>query len=150
MSSYSSYLISKMAVWRNPLGSEENWLKDLDRDKSFPTPFKMKITSAAFLSISIIAIVESVANVIFVALTSLLTVIRIQTPYDYSCKRLNSSTFSIMWALNLFFRNKDFANLCTNETSARICGNTSTQTATPQMQGKARMTLEEAIGAKKI
>ncbi len=136
--SISSSLISKVAIWRNPLGSEENWLRDLNRDTRFPSSTKIRIAGVAFAAIMVVAIIESIVNAIFTLLAKALTLFKLNYPFEILYKRLDSSVFSISWACALLIHcNVNCTNLCTTEYSASQCY-PATLTASAELQGKAR------------
>ena len=136
--SISSFLISKVNIWRNPLGAEENWLKDLNRDKRFPSSGKMRIANSLYAGIIIVAIVETVALKLFLLLAKSIAFFNISLPIDFAVRNLKSSKFAIEWAIALLCgANSQNANLCTHENSAKECA-PSTFKATDEMQGKGK------------
>jgi hypothetical protein len=134
--SISSFLISKVAIWRNPLGVEGNWLKDLKRDKSFPSSTKIFFAQVGFAVAAVAAIVESIAYGLLFLASYPLTWLGIDAPKKLFAEKLESSRFAILWSLALLTGyNSSFANLLTSEASARNCSG-SKGTASRVQQGK--------------
>jgi hypothetical protein len=124
--SFSSNLISAVAIWRNPEGDEANWLHNKNRGTELPTKQKITLARIAFSGITVLAAIETIANLIFTAATALLIPVS-RRPYNFAKKRLDSSRFAFLWAFTLASKGPSThcANLCTNEASARKCAKTS-------------------------
>jgi len=115
--SLSSRAMSKMLEWRNPDGSEENWLSNTgSTGYGFPPLLKSVITQVGLGVLAICAAEESAAYIALIILSR---------PFfsdvsEGSLKRLQSSSFTVSWAAvdmlryNLFTR-----NVCTHESFAR-------------------------------
>lgn len=116
--SLSSHLITKTTITRNPQGDESNWLKY--ENIPFKSP-SLKALLKADLSYKLIAVVAAVET----AIAGIFTVLAIPTAIiskrilNNCVQWLESSSFSIIWALAYQFFNYTEPNLLTKENLSR-------------------------------
>lgn len=129
--SIASYLISKIATWRNPLGAEENWipsyraLRPANVEERYSPSWKVLCSRCGFAAAEVVAVIETVVYAIFFCSTIPVSWIGIQAPRSFFGAKLDSSKFAILWALFLVTHadRYSFTNLATNENTARYrCG----------------------------
>lgn len=112
----SSHFMSYLVTWRNPQGREEGWM---NRPQTFPGLAKKLISAGGFCVLTAGAAVETVAYGAIAVLT--LTIYPLtDRPFQYAVKLLESSSFTVLWALaDGVFINWFFPNLFTHESLAR-------------------------------
>jgi hypothetical protein len=117
----SSQMMSDLLTWRNPRGVEENWYYDLDsraQELSWADIGKEVVTE---LGVALIALAACVESVVFIALATLSMVLVpcTEAPFEFSLKVIDSSIFTILWALGTLCNNFIYPNLITHESLAR-------------------------------
>jgi hypothetical protein len=104
-----------LVAWRNPQGREEVWMR---QPQTFPGLARRCICEIGFGAVVVTAVVESIAYGAISLLT--LTVYPLtDRPFEYAVKLLQSSSFTILWALADMIFNWFFYNLMTHESFAR-------------------------------
>ncbi|MBA2369976.1 MAG: hypothetical protein H0V82_13310 [Candidatus Protochlamydia sp.] len=115
----SSYLMSKLLIWRNPQGSEEGWFYG-PQDRGSRAIFFGKVITAevGFFILATTAVVETVA---FSVLFAVALPVRSNHDQFYKCmfKYLQSSSFTVLWCIGDIILNPFFINLLTHESFAR-------------------------------
>ncbi len=116
----SSYAMSELLSWRNPQGSEEEWLTTAHQAQTIAPPLKKIIyTELGLLVLAVAALVEIVADSLFIFLSGLYCVVSTE-PFKFFMEQLQSSRFTLFWAVaNALISNFTTNHLLTHESSAR-------------------------------
>ena len=117
---WSSGFTTALLQWRNPQGSEENWMgRSAVCDSYFKHTVKVLTTEAGVAILTVTSAVETVAygvgffcSIPFIKLD--------KRPLDYFAERASSSGFTFVWNIgNLTVFNFFYPNIFTNESLAR-------------------------------
>lgn len=116
----SSQLMTSLLAWRNPQGSEENWIL---RPQNIENRWEHrgKVISAE-VGLGLLIITSAVETVAYSALTliSLVSYPVTDRPCKFFAKLLQSSSFTIVWGLSdAILYNPLFVNVMTHESFAR-------------------------------
>lgn len=119
MQCLTSHMMTKLILWRNPKGKEANWIFQRMPSSRRPILLKLLCTQIAFASLTIVALVETIAYSILTFFTLPFNYITVKRPLQFSLKLLQSSSFSVLWSLSNLFFNFASPNLLTKEKFAR-------------------------------
>lgn len=116
----SSHLMTGLLAWRNPQGSEENWiLRRQGIENGWKNAGKVISTEIGLGLLTITSAVETVAYATL-ALASLTLYPFTDKPCAFFVKLLQSSSFTIIWSLaDAILYNPIFVNVMTHESFAR-------------------------------
>lgn len=116
----SSHLMTDLLVWRNPQGSEENWLLGGERiENEWKHVGKVISTEIGLCLLTITSALETVAY-FALAIVSLTLYPFTDKPCAFFAKLLQSSAFTIIWAVaDAIPCNLIFVNVMTHESFAR-------------------------------
>ena len=116
----SSRLMTSLLAWRNPQGSEENWmLRHQGIENRWQHAGKVISTEIGLSLLTITSAVETVAYTAL-ALASATLYPFTDKPYAFFVKLLESSAFTILWGLaDTVLYNPMFVNVMTHESFAR-------------------------------
>lgn len=117
----SSHLMTELLTWRNPQGSEENWLGQRQGiDSLWRHIGKVVSTEIGLFLLATTAAVETVAYSTL-ALVSLAFYSMTDVPCKFFAKALESSSFTVIWALaDAILFNPFEVNIGTQESYARF------------------------------
>ncbi len=119
----SSQLMSELLAWRNPQGSEDDWFgpsQGIQRvDNVGIHVGKVAAAEIGLCLLTVASLVETVAYATL-ALVSLALYPVTEKPYNFFAKRLESSSFTIIWGIaDAIFYNPLVVNVLTRESFAR-------------------------------
>lgn len=116
----SSHLMTGLLGWRNPQGSEENWMvRPQGIENGWKHAGKVISTEIGLVLLTVTSAVETVAYSAL-AIASLTLYPFTNKPCAFFAKRLQSSAFTIIWGLaDAILYNPFFVNVMTNESFAR-------------------------------
>lgn len=116
----SSHLMTGLLIWRNPQGSEENWiLRPQDIENRWKHVGKVISTEFGLVLLIITSAVETVAYSAL-AITSLTLYPFTHRPYKFFAQLLQSSAFTIIWGVaDAILYSPLFTNVMTQESFAR-------------------------------
>jgi len=139
---FSSQLTTHLMLFRNPHGSEENWVFQeslpYDRNRLMGRAVVAEIGSALLV---VVSSVEGLAYVVLL-LPAACTLPWTKRPCRLLMDRFESSYFTVSWNLcNCFGFNIRLVNICTNESFARHAVDTSPYAAIAKTSFKALGTL---------
>lgn len=116
----SSQLMTGLLAWRNPQGSEERWINNAQFiSNRWKHIGKVAITEIGLLALTASSVIETVA---YSALASLSLILYPCTdrPFKFFAKLLESSSFTVIWALaDAAIYNPFLPNVMTRESFAR-------------------------------
>lgn len=131
----SSHLMTSLLIWRNPQGTEANWIHD-----EYPFQHRLQVDNAwehlekvicSEIGITLLTITSTIETVAYGALTLVSLALHplSDRPYRFFAKMLDSSSFTIIWGLaNIIIFNPILPNMPTHESFARFfivqCNNT--------------------------
>jgi hypothetical protein len=116
----SSHLMTSLLAWRNPQGSEENWmLRPQGIENGWKHAGKVISTQVGLALLTITSAVETIAYSIL-TLVSLLLYPATDRRCKFFARLLQSSSFTVMWGLaDAIVCNPLFINVMTHESFAR-------------------------------
>ena len=117
--SLTSQLNTKIALYRNNNGEEENWLGKELKDDKLPSFGRRVTAEIGFVLNTVVGTVETVAYLALTFLSILVTPIHRQ-PLNWTVKQLKHSAFSTIWSVWNLYRNMIHANLFTDERLAKL------------------------------
>jgi hypothetical protein len=111
--------MTALLSWRNPQGREDNWAEQnlYQIDNPWIHAGKIICIEIPLVLLAITAVVETVVYSIFTFVSLILYPIT-DRPFAFSVKLLESSSFTILWALAVTVRNFYFINMMTKEIHA--------------------------------
>ena len=116
----SSHVMSSVLGWRNPQGREEGWWgQNQGIDSCCKHIGKLVVAELAFGILALSSIVETIAYATL-ALASIALYPITNKPCKFFAKLLQSSSFTIIWALADIILSPIFINLTTHESFARF------------------------------
>lgn len=120
----SSQVMTKLLAWRNPQGSEEGWFVPGRRqgiENRWIHAGKCFATEIALCLLVITSTIETVVYSVFTLLSEIILKFNgNEERYKFFAKLLQSSSFTILWALgDAVFYNPFFINVMTHESFAR-------------------------------
>jgi len=122
----SSHLMTSLLIWRNPQGTEANWIHD-----EYPFQHRLQVDNAwehlekvicSEIGITLLTITSTIETVAYGALTLVSLALHplSDRPYRFFAKMLDSSSFTIIWGLaNIIIFNPILPNTPTHESFAR-------------------------------
>lgn len=116
----SSHLMTNLLAWRNPQGSEENWMRryqGIDDEL-----IHLKKTVSTEIGLALLAITSTVETVAYsaLAIASLTLYPFTDKPFTFFAKLLQNSSFTIIWSVaDAIIYNPFFVNVMTHESFAR-------------------------------
>lgn len=110
----SSLGMTKLIEWRNK-NSASNY--NPSRNKRWSI-LKKVVAEPCFFILTVAAMVETVASIIFLVETIPLYFITIKDPYIFACKWLKSASFTYSWGSILLFYNFSKSTLISTEANA--------------------------------
>jgi hypothetical protein len=118
----SSSLLSSLLSWRNPCGSENNWIHDkCESYQSSPRIRKIVLVELGCFFLMSTAAIETIAySILRVAMFPLCFVM--PKPYALIVKKLESSSFTLLWGIVNSYFNFSKKSLFTNEALVRWYG----------------------------
>ena|SRR5579871_4383784 len=127
MSSISSCLLTQVTAFRNPNGPEEVWARQSLRKPA--SSLKVVIAQVGYLAIIPFAVVETAFNALAKLFSLCLPIGR--DNHDAMTQRLQSSGFSILWALTDATINLFCNDLIVTERVARACARSGSLLSVP-------------------
>ena len=117
----SSHLMTGLLAWRNPQGSEENWMsRPQGIENGWKHAGKVISTEIGLALLTIASAIETVAYAVL-ALASFTLYPFTDKPCTFFAKLLQSSSFTIIWGLaDAILYNPLFVNVMTQESFARF------------------------------
>lgn len=112
----SSHAMTSLLTWRNPQGSEENWIL---RGNGWQHCGKIITTEIGLAILVTVAVIETIVYSILLSLSAILISLT-DRPFDFFAKLLQSSSFTILWGIaDCLIYNPLFINVMTRESFAR-------------------------------
>ncbi len=117
--SLASQLNTKIALYRNNNGAEENWLGKELKDDKLPSLGRRVTAEIGFALNTVVGAVETVAYSALTALSMFVAPLH-RRPLEWTVKQLKHSAFSTVWSVINLYRNMVHANLFTDENLAKL------------------------------